>query len=145
VQGPLDIRRVGAGDLALLASADPRLARDAVHRRHIRELLTAGLSWAAVSDGAAAGLAVVTHHFFGFPFVDLLMVDEARRRGGIGLALIDRCAAAHDADRIFTSTNESNAPMRRLLHKAGWLPAGVVHYLDPGDPELVFVKLRAPA
>jgi ribosomal protein S18 acetylase RimI-like enzyme len=88
------------------------------------------------------GYAVVTRHFFNFPFIDLLHVSDAQRRGGIGQALMDHCEVAHDADRIFTSTNESNAPMRRLLAKADWRVSGVIENLDPGDPELVFVKFR---
>jgi hypothetical protein len=32
--------------------------------------------------------------------------------------------------------------MRRLLEKAGWLATGQIDNLDPGDPELVFVKFR---
>jgi RimJ/RimL family protein N-acetyltransferase len=84
----------------------------------------------------------VTRHFYGFPFVDLVHVAEAQRRSGAGSALMAHCEQVHDADRIFTSTNESNEPMRALLAKAAWRPAGVVHYLDPGDPELIFVKLR---
>jgi GNAT superfamily N-acetyltransferase len=140
---PSDLRRVGAGDLDLLAQADPRLAQEPAHRRHVGELLDAGLSWAAVVDGEALGFAVVTRHFYGFPFVDLLVVAEAARRHGVGLALMARCEADHDADRIFTSTNESNASMRRLLAKADWLVSGVIENLDPGDPELVFVKFRA--
>jgi GNAT superfamily N-acetyltransferase len=139
----IDLRRIGPDDIAWMADADPRLASDAVHRAHIVDLLAAGLSWAAFADDAGVGFAVVTRHFFGFPFVDLVVVAETRRRCGVGEALMARCATAHDADRIFTSTNESNTPMRRLLVKADWLTAGVIEYLDPGDPELVFVKLRA--
>jgi hypothetical protein len=86
---------------------------------------------------------VATRRFYGFPFVDLLVVAEAQRRHGVGSALMARCEADHDADRIFTSTNESNAPMRRLLEKAAWLASGRIDNLDPGDPELVFVKFRA--
>ena len=62
--------------------------------------------------------------------------------GGVGLALMAQCERDHDADRIFISTNKSNAPMRRLLDKAGWRPSGQIDNLDPGDPELVFVKFR---
>ncbi len=93
--------------------------------------------------GDAIGFAIVTRHFFGFPFVDLLLVAEAARRGGVGAALMAKCEGDHNADRIFTSTNESNAPMRWLLAKADWLVSGVIENLDPGDPELVFVKFRA--
>ena len=139
---PSDLRRVGAGDLDLLAHADPRLADTPAHRNHIGDLLGAGLSWAMIEADRALGFAVVTRHFFGFPFVDLLVVAEAARRHGVGLALMARCEADHDADRIFTSTNESSAPMRRLLAKADWSVSGVIENLDPGDPELVFVKFR---
>jgi|SRR5580658_4065724 GNAT superfamily N-acetyltransferase len=138
-----DLRRVGPGDLDLLAQADPRLAQTPAHRRRIGELLGAGLSWGALASGRALGFAIVSRHFYGFPFVDLLVVAEAARRHGVGLALMAQCEADHDADRIFTSTNESNASMRRLLAKADWSVSGVVENLDPGDPELVFVKFRA--
>jgi GNAT superfamily N-acetyltransferase len=129
---PLELRRVGPADLDLLAGVDPRLASTPAHRQHIGELLGAGLSWAAVIEGRAIGFAVVTRHFFGFPFVDLLVVAEAARRRGAGSALMAKCEADHDADRIFTSTNESNAPMRRLLAKADWSVSGVIENLDPG-------------
>jgi len=42
--------------------------------------------------------------------------------------------------KLFTSTNESNAPMRALLAKLGFSPSGVIENLDEGDPELVFFK-----
>jgi GNAT superfamily N-acetyltransferase len=143
--GDYELRRIGTRDLGRLTEADPRLA-DPARAAHIGELLGAGLSWAAFdAGGAMLGFAIVTRHFFGFPFVDLLVTAQAARRRGIGSALMAKCEAAHDADRIFTSTNESNAPMRALLWGAGWRPAGVVHYLDPGDPELMFVKLKAEA
>jgi len=139
------MQRIGPADLDLLVRADPRLADSPAHRQHIADLLGAGLSWVMEVGGRTAGFAVVTRHFFGFPFVDLLLVAEEARRGGVGLALMDHCERSHDADRIFTSTNESNAPMRRLLAKADWSVSGVIENLDPGDPELVFVKFRDPA
>jgi len=139
----LEIVSIGPGDLGRMSAVDPLTAANAERRDHLGHLLEQGLSWAALDGGQMVGFAVVTRNFYNFPFVDLLVVAEAGRRRGAGSALMAHCAGAHDADRIFTSTNESNAPMRALLSKAGWLPAGVVHYLDPGDPELIFVKPRA--
>lgn len=141
----LHLRAAAAADLPAMARADPRLRADAALGAHLAELMSDGMSWLALSDDAPVGYAIVTRRFFGFPFVDLLVVDETRRRGGVGTALMAQAERAHDRDRIFTSTNESNTPMRALLDKAGWRPAGVVHYLDPGDPELMFVRLRDPA
>ena len=53
---------------------------------------------------------------------------------------------------MFTSTNESNTPMRQLLQSEGWSPSGVLTGLDEGDPEHVFFhdarqlrRLRLPS
>ncbi|HEY3799018.1 MAG TPA: GNAT family N-acetyltransferase [Caulobacteraceae bacterium] len=139
----LDIRPIGPADIALTGRLDPRIAANQRQQDHLSELLGAGLSWAAFAGEAEVGFAIVTRHFFGHAFIDLLFVAEAQRRSGAGSALMARCVDAATGDRVFTSTNESNAPMRALLAKAGWLPAGMVDYLDPGDPELILVKLRA--
>ena len=41
---------------------------------------------------------------------------------------------------IYISTNLSNLPMQSLLAKLGYRLSGVIHHLDEGDPELVYVK-----
>ena len=138
----LEIVAIGPGDMGRMSAVDPLTATDAKRREHLGHLLEQGLSWGAIDGGEMVGFAVVTRNFYTFPFVDLLVVAEVAQRRGAGSALMGHCAAAYDADRVFTSTNESNAPMRALLGKAGWLPAGVVLYLDPGDPELIFVRPR---
>jgi len=108
----------------------------------VAELLGLGMSWIAEADGAVAGYAIVSRRFFSRPFVELLAVHPAWRRRGVGVALMARCAATHDSDRLFTSTNRSNAAMQALLTQTGFEPSGVIENLDPGDPELVYVKFR---
>lgn len=47
----------------------------------------------------------------------------------------------HNASvQIFTSTNESNRHMQHVLAKAGYHLAGRIEELDPGDPEIIYVK-----
>jgi hypothetical protein len=46
--------------------------------------------------------------------------------------------------RVFVSTNESNTPMRDLLHAEGWTSSGVLTGLDEGDPEHVFFHDAPP-
>jgi RimJ/RimL family protein N-acetyltransferase len=58
----------------------------------------------------------------------------------VGVAVLRAIESTIMADRVFTSTNESNAPMRALLAQCGYKPIGSIDNLDPGDPELVFVK-----
>jgi len=138
-----DIRAATKADVDRLVQVDPRLEANAPLQAHLANLLSYGLSWLAEADGKPIGFAIVTRHFFNYPFVDLVHVSEARRRGGVGRALMAHCERVHDADRIFTSTNESNAPMRALMADMGWRPCGQVDALDEGDPELFFVKFRA--
>ena len=44
------------------------------------------------------------------------------------------------SDDLFTSTNESNSHMQHVLGKLGYERSGIIHNLDPGDPEIVYVK-----
>ncbi|MFI4935611.1 MAG: GNAT family N-acetyltransferase [Caulobacterales bacterium] len=141
----IDVQRATTADLGQLGAIDPRLGFEADRATTVGELLALGESWIATVDGRPAGYVLASRHFFGRPFVDLLVVAEDCRRRGVGAALMARCEAAHDDDRLFTSTNESNAPMRALLARAGYEPSGIIQNLDPGDPELVFVKFRPPA
>ena len=42
------------------------------------------------------------------------------------------------------STNASNTAANALFAKAGFEGSGIVYNLDPGDPELIYVKHRQP-
>jgi RimJ/RimL family protein N-acetyltransferase len=44
---------------------------------------------------------------------------------------------------LFTSTNESNRQMQHVLARLGYERCGIIHNLDPGDPEIVYVKQLA--
>ncbi len=67
-------------------------------------------------------------------------MTESERRKGVGDAILETIERARRADRLFTSTGESNAAMRALLEKRGYKPSGTIQNLDPDDTELVFVK-----
>jgi len=88
-------------------------------------------------------LGYVVHRaktFFGRDFVDLLTVDVTSRRRGVASALLESAVHSSSTDRIFTSTNRSNAAMVELLEKAGWRFSGELEGIDDGDPELVFYR-----
>jgi GNAT superfamily N-acetyltransferase len=141
------IRPATGADAALIASIDAASGapQDAHRAALVPTLLAFGMSWIAEADSAAAGYAIVSKRFFSRPFVELLVVAPAHRRQGVGEALMARCEEAHDGGALFTSTNQSNTAMQALMAKAGYGASGIIYNLDPGDPELVFVKFRTPA
>lgn len=130
----LRARLATAADAALLARVDP------ARRDRIDAAIARGECWAAEFDGRLVGYGIVSRHFFERDFVELLFVDAAARRRGVGECLLSAVERAVCADRLFTSTNESNAPMRALLAKRGYAVSGRIDNLDEGDPEMVFVK-----
>jgi len=107
----------------------------------LADALLAGHLWLA-RDGeeAVVGFAVFGPSFFGQWFIELLVVRPEDRRRGAATALVRRCEAECPAGKMFTSTNESNAPMRRLLSGLGYERSGCIENLDEGDPELIFIK-----
>jgi GNAT superfamily N-acetyltransferase len=92
------------------------------------------------SEGQPVGYAVLEYSFFQHGFVPLVYVAAASRRQGIGTALMTTMCQRCRTRKLFTSTNESNQIMRRLLTRLGFVRSGVIHNLDAGDPELVFFR-----
>ena len=128
------IRPAGAADFDAIAVLMRPEWRDTL-RRAIEE----GSCFVA-EEGRVVGYACLDHTFYSRGFVSLLFVREEARRRGIGEALMRAAMAACRTPQVFTSTNLSNAPMQALLAKLGFELTGVIHNLDPGDPEVVYVR-----
>jgi len=134
------VRLAATRDRRAIAECDPRVGADLDRRELVDAAIAARHCWVADRGSAVAGYGVLTTNFFARDFVELVFVAEEHRRKGIGDAILETVERARRADRLFTSTNESNAAMRALLEKRGYAPSGRIENLDPGDPELVFVK-----
>lgn len=90
-------------------------------------------------EGDVVGYAVVTScSFFERDFIELLAVAPGSRHTGVASALLRQAVSRSATVDIFTSTNQSNAPMLRLLNMEGWQHSGQVEGIDEGDPEIVF-------
>lgn len=92
----------------------------------------------AAHDGRVVGYGVLEYTFFDNGFVSMVYVAEPERRKGVGRRLLQALAERCATPKLFTSTNESNVAMQRLLEGLGWVPSGRVENLDPGDPELFY-------
>jgi GNAT superfamily N-acetyltransferase len=136
----IQVRLAGTRDRRALPEIDPNVARDLDRRHAIDSAIAARHCWIADYAGQPAGYGLASRNFFSRDFIDLIYVAEFARRSGVGDAILAAIENACGAASIFTSTNESNAPMRALLKSRDYHPSGRIENLDPGDPELVYVK-----
>lgn len=81
---------------------------------------------------------VINTHFFGYGFIELLMVNNQYRRQGLGLILINQLIKKSPTAKVFTSTNKSNTATQQLLIKTGFIPSGCIENIDDNDPELIY-------
>jgi ribosomal protein S18 acetylase RimI-like enzyme len=140
--GDVRVRLAGTRDRRAIANCDPRVAGDLHRRELVDAAIAARHCWVGEHASAVAGYGVLSTRFFGHDFIELVHVGADARRLGIGDALLEAIERSRHADRIFISTNESNAAMRALLEKRGYVPSGTIHNLEADDPELIFVKFR---
>ncbi|MFW9856731.1 MAG: GNAT family N-acetyltransferase [Candidatus Thorarchaeota archaeon] len=96
--------------------------------------------YVAISKEELVGYTVLEYSFFECGFVSILYVKENYRRKGIGTRLMEYIETKCKTEKLFTSTNQSNIPMQGLLEKLNFAKSGIVHNLDPGDPELIYFK-----
>lgn len=116
------------------------LAPQSVQRQlFIRRSVVAERCYVACAD-QVVGYAVLEYSFYENGLVAMLYVHADWRRHGIGTALLHHLETICQTEKLFTSTNLSNVRMQALLNKSGYKLSGVIHDLDEGDPELVYIK-----
>ncbi|HVY52867.1 MAG TPA: GNAT family N-acetyltransferase [Devosia sp.] len=137
-----EIRSATPADMAELIALDAIAPGNAARRDAIAEWIELGQCHVALKEQRPAGYVALTRTFFRSPFVEMLQVAAAARRRGIGRALMEHCIAITPKDvKLWTSTNQSNTPMQVLLPRLGFDYCGMFEHLDPGDPELIYVRL----
>lgn len=139
----VNVRMAGAKDADTAVAIDPHAAASDQRREWLRRAFAGEhgrVARLAYLEGKPAGLAVVGR-FFSNPFLELIVTVPRLHRRGVASALLDVIERAHADEKLFVSTNVSNEAMQALLHRRRYLPAGHVDHLDPGDPELFFVRL----
>lgn len=138
----MKIRDATSSDVSAMYAIDHMAAEEGSRRQHIRGWVNAGQAMVAVIDDTVVGYSALEYTFFGCGFIAMLMVRKESRRKGVATALVTRLEELCKTEKIFTSTNESNKPMRALMKNMSYEPSGVVYNLDDGDPELFYVKRK---
>lgn len=134
------IRPATAADLPALVALDHVAASAAERRAFIAGAVAEGRAWVVEVSGQVCGYGVMRHDFYGRSFLELIYIAAERRGQGLGPALIRFLETQSRSADLFTSTNESNRHMQHVLEKLIYERSGIIYNLDPGDPEIVYVK-----
>lgn len=143
-EGEIAIRIATMADADAVLAIDRIALTDGERRDAILAEIQQGQLWLAEFGGVPAGYIMAGCTFFGFTFIELLIVDTQHRRQGIAQALIATVEAWSPTEKLFTSTNESNLPMQRLCERLGYVRSGWIDNLDEGDPEIIYFKRVKP-
>ena len=139
------IAPAAAGDLQRIIAMDPRVADTPGRREFLDRAHAAGECIVARRVGELAGFAVFARSFFEQPFIALLYTEPAQRRAGVARAIVRHIESLCPGEKLFTSTNESNAAMHAFCAALGFEHSGRIDNLDEGDPEIVYFKHAAAA
>ena len=132
--------------IAQITDADAIIAFDHVAAseparvQFIHDQIESSACYVAVIDAKVVAYAVLNYKFYDNGWVEMLYVHPQFRRQRIGSALIRHLINACRTPKLFTSTNQSNFPMLRLLATLEFDRSGFIENLDEGDPELVYFK-----
>jgi ribosomal protein S18 acetylase RimI-like enzyme len=117
---------------------------DSRHVALIRRSIASKDCYVATADEIAIGYVVLDYSFYGNGFISMLYIDPEYRRQGVGEGLVRQAEEVCRTGKLFTSTNQSNTAMQKLLAKLGYVDSGVIENLDEDDPELVYIKWLKP-
>ncbi len=137
------LRLAGRDDWPAIARLDEDTLGSTARAEMLRQAVQEQRCYLVTGNGEIAAFGVLNHHFFDQAFLELLVVDSRLRRQGIGRMLLMALRDICQTEKLFTSTNVSNQPMRQLLQACGWQRCGFVDQLDPGDPELIYCHTRS--
>jgi ribosomal protein S18 acetylase RimI-like enzyme len=132
-------RRATLADIQTISAPDREFASGG-RKEFFERAIRRGGGYVLEEDARVIGVGVLEYAFFEHGFISLLYVSPAARRSGAGQMLLQYLVSICETPKLFSSTNQSNEPMQALFAKAGFKRSGLIHNLDPNDPEIVYYK-----
>ena len=136
----LVLRLASITDADAIVAFDHVAASEPARVQFIHDQIKSSTCYVAVIEASIVAYAVLNYKFYDNGWIEMLYVHPRFRRQGIGAALIRHLINECHTPKLFTSTNQSNIPMQRLLATLEFERSGFIENLDEGDPELVYFK-----
>lgn len=127
-------------DIDEMVVLDALVIGNTSRRKLIEELVELQQGYIARRERQIVGFLLMQHHFFGQPFIELLIVHPSFHHQRVGTALMKYIETICTPGKLFTSTNASNKVMQQFCEQLGYRRSGIVENLDEGDPDLIYFK-----
>lgn len=137
---PMELRIAAKTDADTIIAFDHVATSDPARVQFIHNQIKSGACYIAVIDANVVAYAVLNYKFYDNGWIEMLYVHPRFRRQGIGSALIRHLINECRTPKLFTSTNQSNVLMQRLLATLEFDRSGFIENLDEGDLEWVYFK-----
>lgn len=134
------VRLASMADANAIVAFDHVALSETARTQFIHDQIKSAACYVAVIEANVVAYAVLNYKFYDNGWIEMLYVNSRVRRQGIGSALIRHLLNECRTPKLFTSTNQSNTAMQRLLATLGFVRSGLIENLDEGDPELVYFK-----
>lgn len=140
----ISIRRATIEDVHIAVAMDYALNKEEHIEIGREEKITTAIQqnkcFIIVLNTHAVGFVIFDYRFFNQGWIELIIIDEKFRNRGIAGQVFKLLCKLSKTNKVFSSTNKSNAQMQKALLKAGFTFAGEIEGLDDGDPEWFYYK-----
>ena len=134
------VQKAIPNDFDGICAVDGLAHKSAFRRDRIAQGISSSEVWVVTSEDLITGYGLLSYRFFGHGFIELVFVHPRYQGSGLGPLLIGHLESICSDPKLFTTTNESNSRMQKVLERLGYDKSGIIHNLDPEDPELVYFK-----
>lgn len=137
---PVNVQRAVDSDFPAIVALDKLVPGSSERRSALSSAIASKNCYKAVVNGEVLGFMILEETFYGHAFISFMIVHPGHRREGIASELIHYAESVAPTDKLFTSTNASNAEMQRLCEAQGFTRSGAIENLDDEDHEIVYFK-----
>jgi len=109
-------------------------------RSYLKTAIRHKRTYVALVGKIPGAFLVWNRDFYGYYFIDLLVVHPELRRKGLARLLIRAMEKRCTGRRLYTSTNRSNKVMQQVMKRMGYKRVGYISNVDRGDPEWIYYK-----
>lgn len=114
------IRLANKNDTEVITAFNLIAQKDSKRAEFIKRSIDADECYRLEIDKEITAYGILNYHFYEQALIEMIYVHSDYRRSGLGTTLLNHFVSICKTEKLFTSTNQSNAVMQNLLKKAGF-------------------------